>query len=97
MYTINVTGYIPNQKSKEFKQHMKQLIGQQTEESIKFSVLHDMINEDLYHVKVTFSDKEGMFSYMKSDYYAMIAGSFRVLGMVRDKFMIEYSDIYGEL
>ena len=96
MYSINVTGYISQQKSKEFKQHMRQLVGQQDEETIEFSVLHDMINEDLYHVKVSFSDKERMFLFMKSENYAMISGSFRVLGMLREKFMIEYSDVKDE-
>jgi quinol monooxygenase YgiN len=96
VYSINVTGYIPQQKSKEFKQHMRQLIGQQNEGTIKFSVLQDMINEDLYEVNVSFSDKERMFSFMKSENYAMISGSFRVLGMLREKFMIEYSDMEDE-
>lgn len=91
MYAINVTGYIPRQKSKEFKQHMRQLIGQHDEESIKFSVLRDMINEDLYQVIVCFTDKERMFSFMKSEYYAMISASFGVLGMLKEKYMIEYS------
>ena len=97
MYSINVTGYIPQQKSKEFKQHMRQLMSQQNEETIKFSVLQDMINEDLYQVKVSFSDKESMHAFMKTDYYAMISGSFRVLGMLREKFVIEYSDINDAL
>jgi len=92
-YSINVTGYIPQQKSKEFKQHMRQLIGQQSEETIDFSVLQDMINVDLYQVKVSFSDKQRMFSFLKSENYAMISGSFKVLGMLKEKFMIEYSDI----
>jgi hypothetical protein len=96
VYSINVTGYIPQQKSREFKQHMRQLIGQQSEETIEFSVLQDMINEDLYQVKVSFSDKQRMFSFMKSENYAIISGSFRVLGMLREKFMIEYSDMEDE-
>jgi hypothetical protein len=75
---------------------MRLLIGQQTEETIEFSVLQDMINEDLYQVKVSFFDKQAMFSFMKSENYAMISGSFRVLGMLREKFMIEYSDMEDE-
>ena len=96
MYSINVTGYIPKQKSKEFKQHMKQLFIQQNEEEIKFSVLQDMINEDLYQVKVSFSDKQRMFSFINSENYAMISGSFRVLGMLREKYMIEFSNLKDE-
>ena len=72
---------------------MRQLIGQQSEETIDFSVLQDMINVDLYQVKVSFSDKQRMFSFLKSENYAMISGSFKVLGMLKEKFMIEYSDI----
>lgn len=93
MYSINVTGYIPQQKSKEFKQHMRQLISQQNEETIKFSILQDMMNEDLYQVKVTFNDKESMFSFMNSEYYAIISGSFNVLGLLREKKVIEYNDV----
>lgn len=96
MYSINVTGYIPQQKSKEFKQHMRQLIGQQNEDTIKFSVLQDMINEDLYHVKVSFNNKKSMFSFMNSENYDMISGSFRVLGMLREKCIVEFSDIRNE-
>ncbi len=96
MYTINVTGYISQQKSKEFKQHMMQLISQQNEETISFSILQDIMNEDLYQVKVSFNDKESMFSFMKSENYTMISGSFRVLGMLREKCIAEYSDITNE-
>ena len=96
MYSINVTGYIPQQKTKEFKQHMRQLISQQNEETIKFSILQDMMNEDLYQVKVSFNDKESMFSFMNSEYYAMISGSFRVLGMLREKCIVEYSETKNE-
>jgi len=92
VYSINVTGYIPQQKSKEFKQHMRQLISQQNEETIRFSILKDMMNEDLYHVKVFFSDKESVFSFIKSENFDMISGSFKVLGMLREKNIIEYSD-----
>jgi len=93
MYSIDVTGYIPEQKVKEFKQHMMHLVSQENNEQVSFSVFHDLMNEDLFQVKVSFSDKERMFSFMKSENYALISGSFRVLGMLRDKFMSEYSDI----
>lgn len=93
MYSINVSGYIPAQKAKEFKQHMKQLIVLQNEEDIKFSVLQDMINEDLYQVKVSFSDKQSMFSFFNSENYAMISGSFKVLGMLREKYFTEFSNL----
>lgn len=91
MYSINVTGYISQLKSKEFKQHMRQLIGLQNEEDIKFSVMHDMINEDQYHVEVSFKDQQSMFSFIKSDSYTMISGSFRTLGMLKEKSIVKYS------
>ena len=75
---------------------MRQLIGQHNDIGLTFSVLQDMINEDLYQVKVSFSDKESMFSFIKSENYAMISGSFRVLGMLKEKFMLEYSDMKDE-
>lgn len=93
MYSVNISGYIPAQKSKEFKQHMKQLIGQQSSELVNLSVLQDMMNEDLYQVKVLFNDKESMFLFIKSEEYAMISGSFRALGLLREKSMNEYSDL----
>lgn len=96
MFSINVAGYIPQQKSKEFKQHMRQLIVQHSDVDMKFSVLQDLINEDLYHVKVSFEDKQSMFLFLKSENYAMISGSFRVLGMLKEKFMLEYSDMKNE-
>lgn len=75
---------------------MRQLIGQQSEEAIEFSVLQDVINEDLFQVKVSFTDKESMFSFINSENYATISGSFRVLGMLREKFTVEYSDLKDE-
>ena len=93
MYSINVSGYIPKEKAKEFKQHMKLLIGQQSSDLVNLSVLHDMMNEDLYQVKILFKDKESMFSFMMSEDYAMISGSFRTLGLLREKNIIEYSDL----
>ena len=96
MFSIVITGYIPVQKIKEFKQHMRQLISQQNEEAVEFSVAQDMINEDLYQVKVAFQDKESMFAFLKTDQYAMISGSFRVLGLLREKHMFEYSDVMNE-
>ena len=93
MFSINLTGYIPKQKSKEFKQHMRQLVGQQNEEMYKLNVVQDMLNEDLFMVKVSFSEKESMLLFLKSESCAMISGSFRTLGMLREKNIIEYSEI----
>jgi hypothetical protein len=93
MYSINVSGYIPKKKAKEFKQQMKQLIGQQSTELVNFSVMQDMINEDLFQVKVQFKDKESMLSFMSSEECAIISGSFRTLGLLREKNVIEYSDL----
>jgi len=72
MYSINVSGYIPAKKAKEFKQHMIQLVGQQSSELIRFSVFHNMMIEDLYQVEVQFQDKESMFSFLRSEEYAII-------------------------
>lgn len=93
MFSINHTGYIPKIKWKEFKQHMRQLVGQQNEEMIKLSVVQDMLNEDLFTVKVSFSDKKSMLLFLNSESCAMISGSFRTLGMLREKNIIEYSEI----
>lgn len=93
MYSLNIKGYIPQPKWKEFKQHMRQLAGQQNDEMIRISILQDTINEDLFEVKVQFGDKQSMFSFMKSEQYAMISGSFRALGMLRDRHLIECSAV----
>ena len=93
MYSVNISGYIPEQKLKEFKQHMRLLVGQQNSDVVSFSVMQDMINEDLYLVKVQFIDKESMFLFLKSEEYAMISGSFRTLGLLREKNIIEYTDL----
>lgn len=92
MYSINVIGYIPTKKSQEFKQHISQLISQHGSELLKFNVSQDVMNEDLYQVKASFYDKESMFSFIKSKDYEMISGSFKVLGMLREQHVVEYSD-----
>ena len=95
MYSIYVNGYIPAQKEKEFKQHMKQLIGQQNSDLINLTVMQDISNEDLYQVKIEFMDKDSVFSFMNSDNYKMISGSLKTLGLLREKHIIEYSDLEG--
>ncbi len=72
---------------------MRQLVGQQNEELTKLSVVQDMLNEDLFMVKVSFGDKESMLLFLKSESCATISGSFRTLGMLREKNIIEYSEI----
>lgn len=72
---------------------MRQLVGQQNEEMIKLSVVQDMLNEDLFMVKVSFKEKESMLLFLKSESCAMISGSFRTLGMLREKTVMEYSEI----
>lgn len=91
MFSIDLTGYIPTQKVKEFKQHMMQLSSQHNNENVNLSVFHDLMNEDLYHVKVSFKDQQSMFSYMRSDNYSMISGSFKTLGMLKDKSIMKFS------
>ena len=93
MYSIDLSGYIPQTKWKEFKQHMRQLSSQQNDDAFTISVLQNMVNEDLFEVKVTFKDKESMMLFMKSDDYALISGSFRALGMLRDRDITEYTSI----
>ena len=85
MFSIIISGYIPIQKSKEFRQHMRQLIGQQDNELVDVHVLQDMMNEELYLVKVTFKDEKSMFSFLKTEDFAAISGSFKVLGMLREQ------------
>ena len=92
MFSICLNGYIPIQKSKEFKQHLKQLIGLHNSESFNLYVFQDMMIEDLYQVKITFKDKESLFSFMKSDDYAMISGSFKVLGVLREQHFEKYTN-----
>ena len=72
---------------------MRQLVGQQNEEMIKLSVVQDMLNEDLFMVKVSFREKESMLLFLKSESCATISGSFRTLGMLREKNITEYSEI----
>lgn len=93
MYSIDLSGYIPQTKWKEFKQHMRQLSSQQNDEVFKLSVSQNMVNEDLFEVKINFKDKESMILFMKSDQYASISGSFRTLGMLRDRDVTEYHSI----
>jgi len=93
VFSINHTRHIPKTKWKEFKQHMRQLAGQQNEETIKLSVVQDMLNEELFNVKVSFQDKESMLLFLKLENCAIISGSFRTLGMLREKNLIECSEI----
>ena len=72
---------------------MKQLIGQQNSDLINLTVMQDISNEDLYQVKIEFMDKDSVFSFMNSDNYKMISGSFKTLGLLREKHIIEYKNL----
>lgn len=74
---------------------MKQMTGLVDDEDLRLDVYRDMFHEDLYHVKISFKDKISMFQFMRSEYHAMISGSFRTLGMLRDEHM-ESIDIVNE-
>ncbi len=93
MYSIILTGYIPDQKVKEFRQHMKQLSGRPENQIFQLDVFQDILHEDLYSVKLTFEDKQDMFSYMKSENYTMIPGSFKTLGILRDQHIETFSEL----
>ena len=93
MYSINVFGYIPEKKFREFKQNLKQMISQQNSDMIKTSISRDVVIEDLYQVNISFKDKESMFSFIKSEDYAMISGSFKVLGMLKETKVRKCSDL----
>lgn len=93
MYSIILKGYIPVQKVKEFRQHMKQMSGMPENQIFQLDVFEDILHEDLYQVKMTFEDKKEMFSYMKSENYTMISGSFKALGILRDQHIETFSDL----
>jgi len=93
VFSIIITGYIPVQKVKEFKQHMRQMAGRPGSDVFDLDVYQDMLHEDLYRVKMTFNDKQEMFSFMKSDNFAMISGSFKALGILRDQHIETFSDL----
>jgi hypothetical protein len=93
VYSIIITGYIPAQKVKEFKQHMKLMTDRLENQIFNMDVYQDMLHEDLYKVKMTFNDKKEMFSFMKSDNYTTISGSFRALGLLRDQHIETFSEL----
>lgn len=93
MYSIILKGYIPVQKVKEFRQHMKQMSGMPENQIFQLDVFEDIFHEDLYQVKMTFEDKKEMFVYMKSENYTMISGSFKALGILRDQHIETFSDL----
>jgi hypothetical protein len=93
MFSIDLRGYIPKTKWKEFKQHLRQLATQQSEEIVDVSFSQSLLNEDLFEIKIAFNDKKSMFSFLQSDQYTLISGSFRTLGMLRDKNIRQYTQV----
>ncbi len=93
VYSIILNGYIPVQKVKEFRQHMKLMAGMPENQFFHIDVFQDILREDLFCVKMTFEDKQEMFSYMKSENYTMIAGSLKALGLLRDQHIETFSDL----
>jgi hypothetical protein len=93
VYSIILSGYIPSQKVKEFRQHMKQMSGKPENQMYNLEVFKDVLMEDLFRVKMSFVVKEEMFSFMKSDQYSAIAGSFKALGFLRDQHIETYSEL----
>jgi hypothetical protein len=93
VYSIVLSGYIPSQKAKEFRQHMKQMSGKPENQMYNLEVFKDVLLEDLYRVKMSFTVKDEMFSFMKSDHYSVITGSFKALGFLRDQHIETYSEL----
>jgi len=93
MYSIILSGLIPFQKVKEFRQHMKQMSVRPENQNFQMDVFQDILYEDLFWVKMTFEDKKEMYLYMKSENYTMISGSFKALGILRDQHIETFSDL----
>ena len=93
MYSIILSGLIPVQKVKEFRQHMKQMSVRPENQNFQMDVFQDILYEDLFWVKMTFEDKKEMYLYMKSENYTMISGSFKALGILRDQHIETFSDL----
>jgi len=93
MYSIILSGLIPFQKVKEFRQHMKQMSVRPENQNFQMDVFQDILHEDLYWVKMTFENKNEMFSFMKSENYSMISGSLKALGVLRDQHFQTFSDL----
>ncbi len=69
------------------------MAGKPENQIFDLDVYQDMLHKDLFKVKMTFNEKQEMISFMKSDNYATISGSFKALGMMRDQHMETFSDL----
>ena len=67
-------------------------MGIQQGEVMDIQVHQDIINEEFFEVKINFKDKRSMFSFIRSDDYNSISGSFKVLGMFREQHIQSYSE-----
>ena|SRR5210317_808160 len=92
MFAVNYFGYIPQSKSKEFKQCIQQLMSHQGEDFNKISIFQDQMNEDTYHVQVLLNDKESMILFQKSENSTVITGAFKVLGLLKKSYITEFAD-----
>ncbi len=93
MYAIILSGYIPSQKVKEFKQHMRQMSGKPSNQIFDMEVYQDILFEDFYKAKMTFNDMNELFLFMKSDHFSSISGSFKALGVLKDQHIESFSEL----
>lgn len=69
------------------------MAGRPENQIFQLDVFQDILHEDLYRVNMTFMVKKEMISYMKSENYTMISGSFKALGILRDQHIETSSDL----
>ena len=58
-----------------------------------FEVDQDILNSDFYKVKVSFNDQKSMFSFYRSERFEVLAGSFKVLGILKEQLFTEIDEV----
>lgn len=81
-YTLTINGFISEQKFHEFKQTTHQIFGKLSPDCTGYSISEDVFNPHLYHLIMSWKDRNERDSFLQSDNYKYLMSAFNVLGVV---------------
>ncbi len=93
MYILKITGLIPEQKHLEFEQSLSEIHEQIKDDCTEFAISRDLNEKDLYYLHIYWNTKETYQSFLDSQDYHVLCGSFQVLGIIREITSGKLSDI----
>ena len=90
MHLLTLSGYIQEEKAREFHQTFQIVLMNKPKKCLDFRLSVDFMDSSLYFFFSLWPDEESMEVFYRSDEYETLTGAFRALGFIRKKRMGEF-------